>query len=93
MVCRPLFGDHMINGWMIEDVWEFEIKIEDGIFTKQGMESCLDVVLRQENDRECTSTKRGCNKRSQKPDQFLANHSTKNFHQEPKIQYPNTKPC
>ncbi|XP_062119753.1 anthocyanidin 3-O-glucosyltransferase 7-like isoform X2 [Humulus lupulus] len=52
MICRPFFGDQRINGRMIEDGWEIGIKIDGGVFTKQGMESCLDVVLSQEKGKK-----------------------------------------
>ncbi|PON41470.1 UDP-glucuronosyl/UDP-glucosyltransferase [Parasponia andersonii] len=45
VICRPFFGDHKLNGWMIEDVWEIGIKFEGGVFTKGGMERCLAMVL------------------------------------------------
>ncbi|PON62437.1 UDP-glucuronosyl/UDP-glucosyltransferase [Trema orientale] len=48
MICRPFFGDHKLNGRMIEDVWEIGIKLEGGVFTKGGMERCLAMVLSQE---------------------------------------------
>ncbi|KAF4380287.1 hypothetical protein F8388_024580 [Cannabis sativa] len=52
MICRPFFGDQRLNGRMVEDVWEFGIKIEGGVFTKQGMKVCLDVVLCQEKGKK-----------------------------------------
>lgn len=49
MICRPFFGDQMINGRMIEDVWEIGIKVEGGVFTKERMERYLKMVLSQEH--------------------------------------------
>ncbi|PON62438.1 UDP-glucuronosyl/UDP-glucosyltransferase [Trema orientale] len=48
MICRPFFGDQRLNGRMIEDVWEIGVKVGSGVFTKEGMERCLDMVLSQE---------------------------------------------
>lgn len=48
MICRPFFGDQRLNGRMVEDAWEVGLKVEDGIFTKKGVMSSLDLVLFQE---------------------------------------------
>lgn len=45
MICRPFKGDHQINTWMIERVWEIGVKIEGGTFTKHGTRCALEQVL------------------------------------------------
>ncbi|XP_031285967.1 anthocyanidin 3-O-glucosyltransferase 7-like isoform X2 [Pistacia vera] len=52
MICRPLFGDHRLNGRMIESIWEIGLKVEDGKFTKDGLMKRLDLVLRQEEGKK-----------------------------------------
>ncbi|XVF30439.1 hypothetical protein REPUB_Repub16aG0057600 [Reevesia pubescens] len=52
MIVRPFFGDHGLNGRMIEDVWEIGVNVKDGIFTKNGVMSCLDLVLAQEKGKK-----------------------------------------
>ncbi|GMN44194.1 hypothetical protein TIFTF001_013387 [Ficus carica] len=48
MICRPFFGDQRLNGRMVQDVWEIGVRVDGGAFTKEGLENCLDLVLRQE---------------------------------------------
>lgn len=48
LICRPFFGDQRLNGRMIQDVWEIGVKVEGGVFTREAMEHCLDMVLSQE---------------------------------------------
>lgn len=43
MICRPFFGDHRLNGRMIESVWEIGVNVEDGKFTKDGLMKRLDL--------------------------------------------------
>ncbi|KAK6783696.1 hypothetical protein RDI58_017150 [Solanum bulbocastanum] len=45
IICRPFFGDHHLNAWMVEKVWKIGVKIEGGIFTKSGTIDALDLVL------------------------------------------------
>ncbi|XP_062109253.1 anthocyanidin 3-O-glucosyltransferase 7-like [Humulus lupulus] len=52
MICRPFFGDHRLNGWLVEELWGIGIKIEGGVLTKHGMESCFDAVLSQEKGKK-----------------------------------------
>ncbi|XVF30441.1 hypothetical protein REPUB_Repub16aG0057800 [Reevesia pubescens] len=52
MICRPFFGDHRLNGRMVEDVWEIGVIIKGGIFTKNGIISSLDLVLAQEKGKK-----------------------------------------
>ncbi|KAK8507888.1 hypothetical protein V6N13_140629 [Hibiscus sabdariffa] len=48
MIVRPFFGDHMINGRMVEAVWEIGVVVKGGIFTKNDTMNCLDMALAQE---------------------------------------------
>lgn len=48
MICRPFFGDQKLNGRMVEEVWEIGLKVEGGVFTKNGMLKSLDLLLSQE---------------------------------------------
>ncbi|KAB1224445.1 Anthocyanidin 3-O-glucosyltransferase 2 [Morella rubra] len=48
MICRPILGDNMMNGRMVEDVWGIGVGVEGGVFTKNGMLKSLEVVLGQE---------------------------------------------
>ncbi|GMI84555.1 UDP-glucosyl transferase 78D3 [Hibiscus trionum] len=52
MIVRPFFGDHMINGRMVEAVWEIGVVVKGGIFTKNDIMNCLDMALAQENGRK-----------------------------------------
>ncbi|KAK7246699.1 hypothetical protein RIF29_41569 [Crotalaria pallida] len=48
MICRPFFGDHGMTGRMVEDIWEVGVKIEGGVFSKNGLLTSLDLILVQE---------------------------------------------
>ena len=52
MIVRPFFGDHRLNGRMVEDVWEIGVIVKGGIFTKNGITSSLDLVLAQEKGKK-----------------------------------------
>ncbi|OMO62232.1 UDP-glucuronosyl/UDP-glucosyltransferase [Corchorus olitorius] len=52
MIGRPFFGDHKLNARMIEVVWEIGVIVKGGIFTKNGIMSCLDLVLAQEKGKQ-----------------------------------------
>lgn len=45
MICRPFFGDHQMNTWMIERVWGIGVRIAGGSFTKHGTRSALEQVV------------------------------------------------
>nr|GMD41659.1 UDP-glucose:flavonoid 3-O-glucosyltransferase [Ipomoea batatas] len=45
MICRPFYGDQKINTRFVESVWEIGVKVEGGIFTKDGTMKALNVVL------------------------------------------------
>ncbi|OMO98379.1 UDP-glucuronosyl/UDP-glucosyltransferase [Corchorus capsularis] len=52
MIGRPFFGDHKVNARMIEVVWQIGVIVKGGIFTKNGIMSCLDLVLAQEKGKQ-----------------------------------------
>ena len=45
MIGRPFFGDHKLNGRLVEVVWEIGVQVEGGIFTKDGILQSLDRIL------------------------------------------------
>ncbi|KAI3825850.1 hypothetical protein L1987_07536 [Smallanthus sonchifolius] len=44
MICRPFFGDHHINSWMVES-WGIGVRIQGGNFTKQATCCALEQVF------------------------------------------------
>lgn len=52
MICRPFFGDQKLNGRMVEEVWKIGLKVEGGVFTKNGTLKSLDLLLSQERGNE-----------------------------------------
>lgn len=48
MIMRPFFGDQGLNARMIEDIWEIGVRVEGGVFTKDGLVKCLRLILVQE---------------------------------------------
>lgn len=52
LICRPFFGDHSINTWMVENVWKIGLRISGGVFTKKGTEHALEQVLSQQKGKE-----------------------------------------
>ncbi|KAG5533193.1 hypothetical protein RHGRI_027417 [Rhododendron griersonianum] len=52
IIGRPLFGDHHINTWMVENVWKIGVRVEGGVFTKSGTVSALELVLSHEKGKE-----------------------------------------
>ncbi|KAL2502172.1 UDP-glycosyltransferase 78D2 [Forsythia ovata] len=49
MICRPFFGDQMINRRILADVWQIGIGLEGDVFAKAGTMNALDIVLSKEN--------------------------------------------
>uniref|UniRef100_A0A2N9H254 Glycosyltransferase n=1 Tax=Fagus sylvatica TaxID=28930 RepID=A0A2N9H254_FAGSY len=45
MICTPIWGDNKMNGRMVEDVWGIGVRVEGGMFTKNGMLKSLELVL------------------------------------------------
>ncbi|KAA3457313.1 anthocyanidin 3-O-glucosyltransferase 2-like [Gossypium australe] len=52
MIFRPFFGDHGVNGRMVEDVWEIGVIVESGVLTKNGIMRGLDLILAQEKGKK-----------------------------------------
>ncbi|KAI5448322.1 hypothetical protein KIW84_015663, partial [Lathyrus oleraceus] len=52
MICRPFFGDHGMTGRMVEDIWEIGVKIEGGVFTKNGLLKSLNLILVKEDGKK-----------------------------------------
>ncbi|KAF7843032.1 anthocyanidin 3-O-glucosyltransferase 7-like [Senna tora] len=48
LICRPFFGDHGMSARMVEDVWGIGVRIEGGVFTKNGLLKSLNLVLEEE---------------------------------------------
>ncbi|KAF8400372.1 hypothetical protein HHK36_013670 [Tetracentron sinense] len=48
MICRPILGDHRLNGRMVTDVWQIGVGIEGGVFTRDGTMWGLDLILSKE---------------------------------------------
>ena len=51
MICRPILGDNMMNGRMVEAMWGIGVRVEGGVFTKNGMLKSLELVLQHEQGR------------------------------------------
>ncbi|XP_030539147.2 anthocyanidin 3-O-glucosyltransferase 7-like [Rhodamnia argentea] len=45
MICRPFFGDHRMNGRIVEEVWEIGVRVEGGVITKDGVLKSLRLLL------------------------------------------------
>ncbi|XP_021761144.1 anthocyanidin 3-O-glucosyltransferase 7-like, partial [Chenopodium quinoa] len=45
MIGRPFFGDHKLNGRLVEAVWEIGLQVEGETFTKEGILKSLDRIL------------------------------------------------
>nr|GMC94671.1 kaempferol 3-O-beta-D-galactosyltransferase-like [Ipomoea batatas] len=46
IICRPFFGDHHLNSWMVERVWGIGVRVDNGGgFTKNGTMDALELVL------------------------------------------------
>ncbi|XP_043694592.1 anthocyanidin 3-O-glucosyltransferase 7-like [Telopea speciosissima] len=52
VIGRPIFGDQPLNGWSISDVLGIGIRIDNGIFTKDGVIKGLDLVLFKEEGKK-----------------------------------------
>ncbi|XWS42888.1 hypothetical protein CRYUN_Cryun16bG0053000 [Craigia yunnanensis] len=63
-IVRPFFGDHKLNGRIVEDVWEIGVIVKGGIFSKNGIMSSLDVVLAQEKGKKMREVKQSYTKSS-----------------------------
>ncbi|WRX14949.1 UDP-glucuronosyl/UDP-glucosyltransferase - like 10 [Theobroma cacao] len=52
MICRPMFGDHWMNGRMVEEVWGIGVRVEGLVFTKSGVLKSLEIILGHEQGRK-----------------------------------------
>ncbi|EYU34276.1 hypothetical protein ABFS82_11G026400 [Erythranthe guttata] len=52
MICRPFFGDQMINRRLVEDVWRIGVGVEGGSFSASGLAKAFDVVMFGEKGKE-----------------------------------------
>ncbi|KAG8367696.1 hypothetical protein BUALT_Bualt16G0099900 [Buddleja alternifolia] len=52
MICRPFFGDQMLNRRRVEDVWRIGVGVGGGVLTKSGVMNALDVVLVREEGKK-----------------------------------------
>ncbi|KAJ4847913.1 hypothetical protein Tsubulata_011747 [Turnera subulata] len=51
MICRPFFGDNPMNGRLVEDEWEIGVRVDGGVFTKNGIVKALKLILEDEQGR------------------------------------------
>ncbi|KAM7472809.1 hypothetical protein LguiA_010992 [Lonicera macranthoides] len=78
MICRPFFGDHMINSAMVENEWKIGVRVEGGDFTKNGMMKAIQLVLSNAKGKEIRENVNVLKKKAQKAVEFNGS-STKNF--------------
>nr|BBC62118.1 glucosyltransferase 24 [Nemophila menziesii] len=52
VIGRPFFGDQHVNVSVVERVWKTGIKIEGGVFSKDGVLQGLELVLSSERGKE-----------------------------------------
>lgn len=45
MICRPFFGDHRMNGRIVEEVWGIGVRVEGEAITKNGVLKSLQLIL------------------------------------------------
>ncbi|WCJ18204.1 Anthocyanidin 3-O-glucosyltransferase [Euphorbia peplus] len=50
MICRPVFGDHMLMARMVEVGWEIGVTVEDGVITKNGLLRKLELFFPSDNE-------------------------------------------
>ncbi|KAJ3698038.1 hypothetical protein LUZ61_001743 [Rhynchospora tenuis] len=48
ILCRPFFGDQLVNTRAISHIWKFGIGLDEVIITEQGVVRALEVVLKGE---------------------------------------------
>ncbi|KDP38229.1 hypothetical protein JCGZ_04872 [Jatropha curcas] len=49
MICRPVFADNMINARIVEEIWETGVRVDGGVFTKNGLIKNLKFILEHED--------------------------------------------
>ncbi|KAF9617346.1 hypothetical protein IFM89_035545 [Coptis chinensis] len=52
IIYRPFFGDHMLIGRFVSNIWEIGINAGNGVFTKQGTMDALEIILCKEEGGE-----------------------------------------
>ncbi|KAG2699298.1 hypothetical protein I3843_07G185700 [Carya illinoinensis] len=52
MICRPFFGDQMLNMRVVESVWGIGLGIEGTVFTKDGAVKALEQTLLNEQGKK-----------------------------------------
>ncbi|CAI8591352.1 unnamed protein product [Vicia faba] len=52
LICRPFFGDQGMTARMVEDIWEIGVKMEGGVFTKNGLLKSLNLILVKEEGKK-----------------------------------------
>lgn len=51
MICRPFFGDQMINTRRVAEDWRIGVALEAGVFTKSTTIAALDLVMFKESEK------------------------------------------
>ncbi|KAG8645812.1 hypothetical protein MANES_10G096601v8 [Manihot esculenta] len=52
MICRPVvFADNVTNAKIIEDIWEAGVRVDGGVFTKNGVIKSLELIFAHEQGR------------------------------------------
>ncbi|KJU81268.1 hypothetical protein N619_00005 [Ectopseudomonas oleovorans] len=78
MICRPFFGDQMMNSAMVENVWKIGVRVEGGEFTKSGTMEAIQLVLSNAKGKEMRENVNVLKKKA-KEAVALNGSSTKNF--------------
>ncbi|GKU85885.1 hypothetical protein SLEP1_g491 [Rubroshorea leprosula] len=52
MIYRPFFGDHRINGRLVEEVWGIGVGVEGLVLTKSGVAKSLNLFLGDEEGKK-----------------------------------------
>ena len=52
MIFRPVFADHAMCTRLASHVWGIGVKVEGGVFTKDGLMKSLDLILMQEEGKK-----------------------------------------
>ncbi|KAF9615917.1 hypothetical protein IFM89_027163 [Coptis chinensis] len=52
IIFRPFFGDHMLIGRFVSDIWEIGVNAGDGVFSKQGTLDALEIILCKEKGKK-----------------------------------------
>lgn len=79
MICRPFFGDQMIDSRMVEDGWRVGVTVQGGVFSKTGTIAALNRVMSSEEGKEMRDNVSLLKERAASAVK-LDGTSTKNFH-------------